>query len=71
MIDNPITALKEQFGTDLGNGEYHLHGKPREYVCSEHGVQVIALVYDPYDAPNYICTECGEKLSYNKLSKDQ
>lgn len=71
MIDNPIAALKEEFGTDLGNGYMHLTGKPREYLCPEHGVQVVALVYDPYDAPDYICVDCGERLSLNKLSENE
>jgi len=69
MIDDSIAALEEEFGTDLGNGEMYLMGKPREYSCPEHGVQMIALVYDPYDAPDYICVECGERLEGEELSK--
>jgi len=67
MVDKSIDALKEEFGIDLGDGNIHLTGKPREYVCEEHGVQVLAMVYDPYDAPSYICVECGERLTSNKL----
>jgi len=67
MIDDPLAALEEEFGATVEGAEPYLVGKPGEYVCDEHGVQVLAVVYDPYDAPSYICKECGERLSMNKL----
>jgi len=65
MIDNPLAKLKEQFGTKVGDMEYL--GEPRKYNCEEHGVQVIALVYDPYDVPSFVCSECGESLEFERL----
>lgn len=64
-----IEQLREVFGTAIGENEPYLTGKPREYYCEEHGVIMGAVVYDPYDCPEYICAECGEKLSYNKLEE--
>lgn len=66
MEDSLLDALKEQFAIEIGD-EKHLPGKPREYYCDEHGTIVAAVVYDPYDAPSYICPDCHKKLSMREL----
>lgn len=68
MVDI-LEALSEQFGIDINRDEPYLSGKPREYYCDEHGTLFGAVVHDPYDCPSYVCPECGETLSYNKLDK--
>ena len=61
-----LVALESEFGTEIGD-DIFLTGKPREYYCEEHGTIVAALVYDPYDAPSYICPDCHKRLDHRKL----
>lgn len=67
MSSELLTALEQEYGTEISEDEIYLAGKPREYYCDEHGTIVAAVVHDPYDAPSYICPDCHKRLSYRSL----
>jgi transcription initiation factor IIE alpha subunit len=60
-------ALLEEHSIDIDGVTPRLTGKPRRYYCDEHGTRMAAEVYDPYDVPSFVCSECGESLEFERL----